>query len=147
MECDNSIDAPADSIKWAKNLFLTKAIEPRNSVVQKIMAVLRMDIEPNKLVFGERSATASQERQMLFTAGEIGIDLRIKESNGVLEIRGQILAEGYEGAQIGISNKDMSFESSVNDLGEFRFGEIPNGVYDLSISTAETEIAVEGIGI
>ena len=93
MECDNSIDAPADSIKWAKNLFLTKAIEPRNSVVQKIMAVLRMDIEPNKLVFGERSATASQERQMLFTAGEIGIDLASKETNGVLEIRGKIIAE------------------------------------------------------
>ncbi|MGQ0542752.1 MAG: hypothetical protein ACT4O9_13000 [Blastocatellia bacterium] len=146
MEGDNSIDAPADSIKWAKNLFLTKAIEPQTSVVHKIAAVLQMNIEPNKFVFGERSAAASQERQMLFTTGKIDIDLRIKESNGSLEIRGQILAEGFEGAQIGISNKDMSFESSVNYLGEFRFEEIPNGIYDLLISNGETEIVVEDIG-
>src|ERR1044072_2344307 len=80
MQRDESVDAPQDAIKWSKNLFRTRAAEPKKSFVQKILAVLQVDLAPNKAACGERSAAAAQERQMLFEAGDNGIDLRIKET-------------------------------------------------------------------
>ena len=44
MQTDKSIDAPQDAIKWSKNIFRARAAEPKKSFVQKILAVLQMDL-------------------------------------------------------------------------------------------------------
>ena len=79
---DDSADAPEDAVKWSKNLFRTRAAaEPKKSLVQKVLAILQMDLAPNKAAFGERSAGTAQERQMLFQAGESNaVDLRIRHA-------------------------------------------------------------------
>jgi len=78
MQTDDSADAPTDSVRWAKNLFAARAVMPKKSIVQKVLAVLQINLSPNKAAFGERSASATQARQMLFQAGENALDLRIK---------------------------------------------------------------------
>ena len=98
MQTDDSADAPADSVKWAKNIFRTRAAEPKKSLVQKVLAVLQMDLSGAQPAFGERSASASQTRQMLFQAGDNSIDLRISKSEKGLLVQGQILGEGFAGA-------------------------------------------------
>ncbi len=148
METDNSADAPADSIKWTKNLFLSRAAAPKKSLVQKVLAVLQMDLSPNRAAFGERSASASPARQMLFQAGENDLDLRIKqEENGLMNVRGQILGEGFADCLVVISNENASFETRANELSEFKFADIPSGKYALSFRNREKEIVVEDIGI
>jgi hypothetical protein len=143
MQHDDSVDAPQDAIKWSKNIFRTRAVEPKQSLVQKILAVLQMDLSPNKAAFGERSAGAAQERQMLFEAGENGIDLRIKEGEKGFNVRGQILGEGFAGGTIKLGD----FETSANELSEFSFTDIPGGEYSLTLKTAETEITIENLEI
>ncbi len=69
-----------DSVKWAKNIFRTRAAEPKRSFAQKVLGVLQMDLSPDKPAYGERSASAGQVRQMLFGAGENSIDLRITKN-------------------------------------------------------------------
>src|SRR5829696_5998646 len=86
MQRDESADAPADSIKWAKNIFRTRQAEPKKSLVQKIIAVLQMDLSGAQAAFGERSATLSQTRQMLFQGGDNAIDLRISEDENGFEV-------------------------------------------------------------
>src|ERR1044072_3629671 len=77
MRADNSADAPADSIKWAKNLFRTRMTAPRQTVAQKILAVLQMDLSQMSPAFGERSASSAVgAAQMLFQAGENSVDRR-----------------------------------------------------------------------
>src|SRR5436190_23459196 len=100
MQTDQSADAPADSIKWTKNLFRTRAAAPKRFLGQKVLAVLQMDLAPHKAAFGERSATSSETRQMLFSAGEHRIDLRIAKVKRGLTISGQILGEGADRAEI-----------------------------------------------
>ena len=39
MQTDESIDAPNDAIQWSKNIFRTRAIEPKKSVVERVLAV------------------------------------------------------------------------------------------------------------
>ncbi|MGC2238728.1 MAG: hypothetical protein WA584_21415 [Pyrinomonadaceae bacterium] len=143
MQRDDSIDAPQDAIKWSKNIFRTRAVAPKLSLVQKVLAVLQMDLSPNKAAFGERSAGVGQERQMLFSAGENGIDLRIKEAEKGFSVRGQILGEGFAGATV----KFGDFETVASELGEFSFTDMPNGEYDMTLKTGETEITIEKLQI
>lgn len=141
MQTDNAVDAPEDSIKWAKNIFRSRIAEPKKSLVQRVLAVLQMDISPNKAVFGERSASASQARQMLFEAGETSIDLRITETENGFNVRGQILGEGFAGAAIKFGEAEMM----SGELGEFGFSNLTGGNYTLILKTNETEIVIENL--
>lgn len=142
MQTDESADAPADSVKWAKNIFRARAAEPKKSLVRKILAVLQMDLSGAQPAFGERSAsTLSQTRQMLFQAGENAVDLRISEEEDGFAVQGQILGEGFANciAKLG------DFEAKANDLSEFGFAQIPAGKYDLVLRAADREIEIAGL--
>jgi hypothetical protein len=143
MQRDESTDAPQDAIKWSKNIFRTRAAQPAKSFVQKILAVLQMDLAPNKAAFGERSASAAQERQMLFGAGENGIDLRIKAGEKGFALKGQILGEGFANSTVRLGD----FEAKTGELSEFSFTDIPTGKYDLTLYSGETEITIKNLEI
>ncbi len=147
METDNSADAPADSIKWTKNLFLSRAAAPKKSLVQKVLAVLQMDLSPDKAAFGERSASASQIRQMLFGAGDYQIDLRIAKANKGFTVTGQILGEDSAGAEIKLFNDGKNFTAKTNELSEFKFENISKDKYTLSLTFKDKEIVIENIEI
>ncbi|MCO6510551.1 MAG: hypothetical protein J5I65_07130 [Aridibacter famidurans] len=140
MQTDDSADAPSEAVKWSKNLFRTRQKQP--SALQRIKAVLKLDIAPGQAVFGERSG-AAEARQMLFEAGEFGIDLRVSASEGAFEVKGQILGEGFE-------NREASLGDHVtrtSDLGEFVFKAVEAGTYTFAVGNGEEEIVIEGIEI
>ena len=139
MQKDNSFDAPKDAVNWSKNIFRSRAIEPKKSLLQKVFAVLQMDLSNAQPVFGERSASASKVRQMLFQADEISIDIRI--ANG--EVKGQILGEGFANCEINLGE----FAAKSNDLSEFKFENILTGKYSLTIKKDEKEIVIEGLEV
>jgi hypothetical protein len=150
MQSDDSADAPADAIKWSKNLFRARAAAttaPKQSLVQKVMAVLQMDLAPNKAVFGERSASAASVRQMLFTAGDYRIDLRIAEADKGFTVSGQILGEGFAGAVVKLFNENKIFTVKSGELSEFSFEKILKGKYTLSLFSNDKEIIIENIEI
>ena len=141
MQRDESVDAPQNSVKWAKNLFLARIAESKQSLMQKVLAVLQMDLSPNKPAFGERSATGSIARQMFFEAGEIGIDLRVSVGEKGFDLRGQILGEGFENTLVKIGE----FETKTNDLNEFILKSVPSGNYNLILQNSEKEIVIENL--
>lgn len=142
MQQDDSVDAPLDSIQWVKNIFRARAVEPKKSLSQKVMAVLQMDLSPNRAVFGERSA-GSAARQMLFAAGANSVDLRVSKIGKGLTLQGQILGEGFANCTVRVSGENASFEVRANELSEFSLTEIPNERYDLILRTDEQEIVIE----
>lgn len=141
MQTDDSVDAPQGSIKWAKDIFRARAAEPKKNVVKKLLAVLQMDLSPGKTAFGERSASASQARQMLFQAGEAAVDLRISKGEKGFSLHGQVLGEGFENCAVKLGR----FETVADELGEFRFNRIPEGIYDLTLQTENGEIVIENL--
>ena len=147
MRRDDSVDAPRDSIHWASNLFRTRAVEAKPSIVRKLVAVLQMEIAPNKAAFGERSTSASAVRQMLFQAGENAIDLRIEPSETDFSVSGQILGEGFGNATITLSGETRGYKAAANEMSEFGFEEIPAGRYELLIHGADVEISLKAIEI
>ena len=141
IQADKSIDAPANAIQWSKNIFRARAAEPKKSVLEKVLAVLQMDLSPNRAAFGERSASASQARQLLFQAGENALDIRIAKTERGFNLHGQILGEGFAAGTVKLGE----IEAPINELGEFKLTEIPGGKYDLSVRKGEKEIAVENL--
>lgn len=142
MQTDDSVDAPADAIKWSKNIFKTRAVRERTSLKDKILAILKVDLAPNKAAFGERSASAGKARQMLFEAGENSIDLRVRSTGSGFEIRGQILGEGFVNARVSLGNST----TRTNELSEFRFENVSAGEYDLEIE-GEKILRIAGIDL
>jgi hypothetical protein len=141
MQTDKSVDAPQDAIQWSKNIFRTRVAKP--TLVQKVLAVLQINLAPNKAVFGERSASASQARQMLFEAGDNSIDLRISATDNGFNIHGQILGDGFENAEIKLGE----LVTNTNELSEFKFKAVAKGSYSLTLTGLKNEIVVENFDL
>lgn len=147
MRRDDSVDAPADSRKWATNLFRTRAAETKTSFVKKLAAVFQMEIAPNKAAFGERSASAAPVRQLLYRADENAVDIRIEKTKKAFTVRGQILGDGFANAAARLFDDSRSFEAAANEASEFRFDSVPAGRYELTILSTEVEITLKAIDI
>jgi hypothetical protein len=144
MRTDDSVDAPMDSVKWVKNLFRTR-IPAERSLIEKIRAVLQIDIGPAQPVFGERSSAAGLGRQVLFTAGETSIDIRIAAGKRDVSIRGQLVGEGLTGASVRLLSNEGNYESTADREGEFTFERVAPGVDELQIQTSTKLIVIERI--
>ena len=147
MRRDDSVDAPGDSIRWASNLFRTRAAEPKASFVKRLVAVFQMEIAPNKPAFGERSASASATRQILYKAEDNAVDVRIEKAKKGLTVRGQILGDGFENASVRLFDDRRSFDATANESSEFRFDSVPVGRYELTIHGNGVEITLKAIDI
>lgn len=147
MERDDSVDAPADSIRWASNLFRTRAAQPKQSAIRKITAILQMELAPGKAAFGERSATVSQTRQLLFRADVNAVDLRIEPAAKGFTVRGQILGEGHQHVEVTMSDDINAFGGWTSETGEFKFEDVPAGRYELIIRGKHAEISLKPIDI
>lgn len=147
MRSDDSFDAPPGAMKWAKNLFRSQAVEPKKTLLQKVVAVLQIDLLPQNAVFGERSAAVAQARQMLFNAGDNGISLRIEKKGQNFTIRGQIMGGRFVSAQINISNAEHAYTERANELSEFKFENIAKGKYILALIGNDRELIIENLEI
>lgn len=139
MEADTSVDAPSDALKYVKDLFRTRASATAPTVLERIAAVLKIDLEPNRAAFGERSAAGGSARQMVFDSGENAVDLRITSNENGFGIRGQILGGGFEGAEVTISEQAVT----IDEMGGFRFGALSSGEHTLVIHGAVSQIVIE----
>ncbi len=146
MLADRSTDAPAGAIKYAKDLYRTRVAEPKASVLQRVMAVMKVDLAPNRAAFGERSAGTGQARQVLFDTGDNAVDLRIAAVDKGFDIRGQVLGSGSEDGAVELVGKAASASGKLAN-GTFRLGAVPAGVYSLSIRCGGKEIFIDKLTV
>ena len=147
MRRDDSVDAPADSLRWASNLFRTRASQPKASFVKRLAAVFEMEIAPNKPAFGERSASPTAIRQMLFRADDNAVDIRIESTKKGFTVRGQVLGNNFADATVRLFEDDQQFKTRANEASEFQFDHIPAGRYELTIHSEDVEISLKAIDI
>lgn len=147
MLSDDSIDASSRDVEWAKNLSRSWGLNSTPSLIRRIMAVLAQELSVDQPVFGERSASPAAARQMLFTADEYAIDLRLTSSTKGENIHGQILGGQCEGAQVKLYNDVFSHETVIDEADEFRIDNLPNGTYTLVLSSDKVEIILNDLAI
>jgi len=137
MKSDDSEDAPRDVLLSAINLRKRE----KRSVLPRIVATLVFDSRSASPAFGMRSLRTTS-RQMLFSAQDTDVDLRVAVQNDECTVTGQIIRDGCASGVVEISGATGSAETTLNELCEFALPTVPVGNYSLRIRMADVEIEI-----
>lgn len=141
MRADTAEDAPRDVAAHALSIFPKRRAAAHTSVVRRIMAVLSFDSMELSGAAGVRSGQAAGARQILYSAGEKDLDMRITPHHGAWVIAGQVLGE-CAGGRIELQGAAGQATVALNDLCEFALPPVPAGSYTLRLRLADMEIEV-----
>lgn len=136
MKSDRAADAPRYVLVSAINIF-----SPSQSPLRRVVAILTFDSRSAGPAFGMRSLHTSS-RQMLYSAQEADVDLRITVQNDECIVAGQIIRDGCAGGVVEISGASGSSETSLNDLCEFTLPAVPIGSYSITVTMLDVEIVI-----
>lgn len=137
MRSDAAEDVPRDLLVSAVNIF--SAVPPPR--LKRIIATLIFDSRSAAPVFGMRSLRTSS-RQLLYSAQETDLDLRVTIQNEECILAGQVIRDGCVGGLVEISGPSGSAEASLNELCEFALPAIPVGHYSLRVKMLDFEIEI-----
>lgn len=145
MKDDKAADAPRDVLSYAVNLFARREQKP--TLVQRIVAALSFDSSERAPAYGVRSG-ATTSRQLIYSAGENDIDLRInEEENDNWVIAGQVLGQHCASAQLSLRGYEVSRTASLNQQCEFTLPAVPAGSYELVFHLGDLEVEVPRLEI
>ena len=141
MRTDDSVDAPQPVIARALNICQSK---PRRqtttpSLVGRLLASLSFDSFNATPAFGFRSAQATA-RQLIFSAGDIDVDIRIAAKDDRYVVSGQVLGTECASGELQLQNESVKESASLNDLCEFTLAPVAAGTYSLRLRLAEMEV-------
>lgn len=139
MKSDRSADAPRGVQISAINILSAETRPP----LRRIIATLIFDSRNTGPAFGMRSLhTAS--RQLLYSAQQTDLDLRITIQNEECIVAGQVIRDdgGVRSGRVEISGPTGSAEASLNELCEFTLPAIPVGNYSLRVRMVDVEIEI-----
>jgi hypothetical protein len=137
MKSDTAKDVPRDVLMSALRIFTPARVTP----LRRIVAILSFDSRAAGPAFGMRSIY-TPSRQLLYTAQETAVDLRVTVENGECHLAGQVIRDNCEGAQIELSGATGTVNTELNELCEFTFPAIPAGNYSLRVRMPDVEIEI-----
>ena len=142
----NDYEEPPDHVAAdISRVFGSYNPSPSSSLRQHILAVLHFDSAQLPLSVGRRSGS-STDRQLLFTAETLDLEVQITQSGSVWEVSGQVLNADARGlAELHGSAGDV--RSTLNEAGEFLLTPVPPGRYALILHLTAAEIEIPGLKI
>ena len=141
MTSDRATDAPRDVVAYAMNIFSSRVKSPQ-SLKRRILAALSFDSSMNQAsAFGVRSGQTGS-RQLIYSAEESDIDLRITLVDDLWVVSGQLLREDCAGGKVEIEGLSGSAAAALSELCEFTLPAVESGNYLLRIQMADVEIEV-----
>jgi len=138
MRSDTATDAPRDLLQSAINIFSPETQSPPS---RHIVAVLTFDSRQAGPAFGIRSLR-STSRQLLYSAQETDLDLRITVQNDECIVAGQVIRDGCIGGRVEISGVAGSAAANLNEVCEFTLPAIPLGMYSLRVKMPDVQIEI-----
>lgn len=137
MRSDRTTDAPRDVLTAAINIF---SLEKR-SPLRRIVALLAFDSRSAGPAFGMRSVL-SASRQLLYSADDTDLDLRITVQNDECILAGQVIGAVCAEGHVEISGVAGRSEATISDVGEFTLPPIPVGNYSLTVRMLDLQIEI-----
>jgi hypothetical protein len=142
MRTDNAADAPRDLLAYALNIFSRREDARAPSILRRIVAALTFDSSANLApAFGVRSGQ-SVSRQLLYSAGENDIDLRLTPADENWIVAGQVLGQDCVGGRVEIEGESEVAAVALNELCEFTLPPVPAGSYTLRLRLANAEVEI-----
>lgn len=144
MRADEGLDAPPALVSQAINLFRARAVrEASPSLTRRILAALSFDSLQMSPAYGVRSGQAAA-RQMLFSAGDNDLDLRVTRSGEGWVIAGQVLGANCAGLKgsVELQGAGRTSGAELNDQCEFRLPPVGAGSYRLRVRFGDDLIEI-----
>lgn len=137
MRSDKTNDAPPGVLTSAINIFSPEKRVP----LRRIIALLTFDSHNSSPAFAVRSLL-SASRQMLYSAEEIDLELRITVQNDECILAGQVIGEGCAEGHVELSGVGGKSKATLNEICEFTLPPIPPGNYSLTVRMLDREIEI-----
>ncbi len=125
----------------------------RSGWLKRVVARLSFDsnLQP---ALGLRTTGASESQRHLVYSSEVAdvtINLRWRPHDGLADLYGQIFPvdgtdPGAFGAQL-LNGASEAATTAANDLGEFSFGALPPGTYEVLACSDQAEIRLTGVEV
>jgi anti-sigma factor RsiW len=151
MRADTTEDAPRDVLFNAIRMFRSRppVAAETPSLLRRLVASLSFDSGARTPAFGLRSGAAAAARQLLFSAGDLDVDLRLAPSGEGWAVSGQVLGECAAGRVELFAEGDggPAASADLNDLCEFTLPTVPAGTYALRLTLGDAEIEVPGLSL
>jgi hypothetical protein len=143
MKTDTATDAPRDILAYAVNIFRGRENAREPSLLKRIVAALSFDSNSNLApAFGVRSGQTTS-RQLLYSAEENDIDLRITPEQENWIVAGQVLGEDCVGGRIELEGRSGELAAAdLNDLCEFILPPVPAGSYTVVLRLGNVEVEI-----
>jgi hypothetical protein len=140
MRTDTTADAPRDVLANAINIFRGRNSKP--SLLRRIVATLSFDSSQNLApAFGVRSGQTTS-RQLLYSAQDSDIDLRISHQEDQWTVAGQLLGQDCIGGRVEMEGESGLVAGALNELCEFALPPVAAGSYTLRLFLHNAEIEI-----
>lgn len=150
MRADTGEDAPRDVLLNAVELFRARrpTSEAAPGRLRRLVASLTFDSSRLTPAFGVRSGQTAPARQLLFSAGDFDIDLRLAAGGEGWTVSGQVLGPCAGGeVEVSAAQGEPSARAGLNDLCEFTLPPVPEGVYTLRLRADAVEVEIPELSL
>jgi anti-sigma factor RsiW len=149
MRADTSEDAPAALVADVVRMFRARRTQAEPGLLRRLVAALTFDSSSLTPAFGVRSGQAAPARQLLFSAGDLDVDLRLARGAEGWTVSGQVLGpcSGGEVELIGSDGATVA-RAALNELCEFTLlPPTPDGTYALRLRLDGTEVEIPELSL
>lgn len=141
MRSDEIESAPAELVKFAKDIFRRRTAVRNPSTLKRIIAVLTFDSLSAAPAYGLRSQ-ADSGRQLVYSTETVDIDVRVSPENEEWQIAGQLPGSLCESGEVNLEGEKFSATAKLNQLCEFSFSSVPGGTYKLALHLPDVIIEI-----
>jgi hypothetical protein len=145
IQSDTSEDAPAFALAAILRSFDDYHTAPRvvesPSVRERLRAILRLDSAGMGPAFGFRSSGTASSRQLLFSADNVTLDIRITQVEGNWVVSGQVLGQ-MTGGTVTLAGDQLDLATDIDSAGNFALDPVPAGTYKLCLVSQTFDIEV-----
>jgi len=151
MRADTSEDAPAALVADVVRMFRARraTAEAEPGLLRRLVAALTFDSSSLTPAFGVRSGQAAPARQLLFSAGDLDVDLRLAQGPEGWTVSGQVLGP-CTGGEVELVGADGSTaaRAALNELCEFTLlPPTPDGTYALRLRLDGAEVEIPELSL
>jgi anti-sigma factor RsiW len=151
MRADTSEDAPAALVADVVRMFRARraTAESEPGLLRRLVAALTFDSSSLTPAFGVRSGQAAPARQLLFSAGDLDVDLRLAPGPEGWTVSGQVLGpcRGGEAALVAADGSTAA-RAALNELCEFTLlPPTPDGTYALRLRLDGAEVEIPELSL
>ena len=150
MRADTSEDAPAELVAGVVRMFRARRARTEEpGVLRRLVAALTFDSSSLRPAFGVRSGQAAPARQMLYSAGDLDVDLRLAQGPEGWTVSGQVLGP-CKGGEVELVNSEgeTAARATLNELCEFTLlPPTPDGTYALRLRLGGAGVEVPELSL